>query len=241
MMRPTSKGKAVSEQHRPAPIGGYQSDMFKSVEFFDRANHLQLFPSHPWTVRALWEVLGPILFPSWPRIPADVDIYEPCAGLGHMVAPLRELFPRVHAFDIEDWGKGFDLGDALTWAPKYPEMYNVCFTNPPFDKPLKGMAERIVRHAQISCDCVIILARLSFLCSQERQKLHHHNPAGNLRYLLPLAERAPMQLGEYNAKCSKPQEYAFFVYERGYTGTYTGLPIPVGAKARHFRPEDIDI
>ncbi|MDC7675413.1 hypothetical protein [Asticcacaulis machinosus] len=240
MMRPTSKGKAVSEQHRPAPIGGYQSDMFKSVEFFDRANHLQLFPSHPWTVRALWEVLGPILFPSWPDIPKGVVIYEPCAGLGHMVAPLREIFDPVIPSDVYDWGKGYCVRDALTFEGM-PQSLNICFTNPPFDKPLKGMAERIVRQAQKSCDYVIILARSGFLFGQERQKLHHHNAAGNLRYLLPLAERAPMQLGEYNAKCSKPQEYAFFVYERGYTGTYTGLPIPVGAKARHFRPEDINI
>ncbi|MDC7683233.1 hypothetical protein PQU92_08085 [Asticcacaulis sp. BYS171W] len=237
-MARSTAGRAVSEQHRPAPIDGHQTDLLIDM---DKANELQLFPTHPWTVRAVWEILGPLIFPdTWPDVPQDLDIYDPCAGLGHMVEPLREIFPRVFASDVHDWGKGYPVADALFFAAGKGRR-NIAFMNPPFDKPLKGMAARMIRQAQHSCEHVIALCRLSFLSTIDRYHLHHDNELGNLRHVLIVTERAPMQLGLYNPKCSKPQEYAYFHYQRGFKGYPQIIGIPKGSRARHFRPEDVRI
>jgi len=228
----------LSEQHRPAPIDGYQTDLTIDVA---KANELQFFPSHPWSVRAVWEIMGPLIFDTWPIIPDGTVLYDPCAGLGHIVEPLREMFPDVRATDIHDWGKAYPLADGLAFEADPTARLNIAFMNPPFDKPKKGMAELMIRQAQKSCPHVIALCRLSFLSSTGRHALHHENPLGNLRHVFPLTERAPMQLGKYNPKCDKPQEYAWFHYQRGFRGYPQIINIAPGAKARHYRESDIHI
>ncbi|MFT4091399.1 MAG: hypothetical protein QM645_11750 [Asticcacaulis sp.] len=235
------KGRAVSEQRRPAPVDGWQTDLVDGPEYMKRADELQLFPSHPWSVRAMLDTLGPRLFRYWPEVPASIVAYENCAGKGHMVEPLREYFPDVRPSDIEDWGKGYPIADALTFEADSDPCDSFLITNAPFDKPLKGMAEKIVRQAQKTCDNVIVLQRLSFICGQGRHALHYDNPLGNLKHFMPCTERTPMQLGHYNPACSKPQEYAWFHYQRNYTGLPVTLPIPPGSREKFFRPEDVRI
>jgi hypothetical protein len=123
-----------------------------------------------------------------------------------------------------------------------PPEKSIAFMNPPFDGELGDMAEKFIRQAQKTCDHVVAIVRLGFICgSTTRYSLHHENPIGNLTTFLPCTERCPMRLGFYDAKANKPQEYAWFHYQRGYTGLYTGLNLPPKSRERFFRPEDRNI
>ncbi|EGF93069.1 methyltransferase small [Asticcacaulis biprosthecium C19] len=232
----SARGAAVNEGSNRYADQHEQFDMFLSQEEKDRMKERELFPTQPWNVRAMIQTLGPLIFGSWPTVPADIVIYEPCAGLGHQVAPLREYFPDVRPSDIEDWRRGFPLADALAFEAVTPSEKSVMCTNPPFT-----LADAIVRQAQKTCDNVIILARLGLICGKERYELHHRNPLGNLKTFLPCTERTPMVLGFYDPAANKPQEFAWFHYQRGYTGHATVVNLPPGLKAELMRPEDVKI
>ena len=164
-----------------------------------------------------------------------------CAGLGHMVSPLREYFPDVRPSDIEDWGKGFAIADALAFEADSAPYDSIAWTNPPFSGEAGDMAENIVRQAQKTCDNVVILARLGFLCGQGRHALHCENPLGNLKTVVICTERTPMVLGYYDPKANKPQEFAWFHYQRAYTGEPTTIHLKPGLKASLMRPDDVKI
>lgn len=232
--------RAVSERRAPK-AKAEQLDAFIPPEWFELADKHQLFPTNPWQVRAMLEMLGPALFPHWPIIPSSVVVYENCAGLGHMVAVLRKVFRDVRASDIHDWGKGFAIADALTFRADVAADNALLITNPPFDGEDGNMAEKIVRQALKSCRHVIVHQRLGFICGQGRHSLHFANPEGNLRTFLPCTERTPMRLGFYDPDCDKPGEHAWFHYEQGYRGFPAVVPIPPGMKAKHLSPEDVKI
>ena len=236
----SKKGLAVSERRKLQPTpANEQLDAFRPADYMEKAHLHQLFPSHPWNVRAAVEALGPLIFPSWPTVPEAVVVYDPCAGLGHMVAPLDEYFSDVRGSDIYDWGKGFPIADAMTFVADSAPRDSIAIMNPPFDGELGEMAEKFIRQAQKSCDHVIVLQRLSFICGVGRYRLHHENPIGNLKHFLPCTERCPMRLGEYDPKCNKPLEHAWFHYERGFSGDFTGINLKPGSRAAHFRQSDL--
>ncbi|PPD05785.1 MAG: hypothetical protein CTY36_06025 [Methylocystis sp.] len=56
--------------------------------------NLELFPTPPWATRALVEI-------ALPRVVAERPAFawDPCAGLGHMAAPLSE-YAAVHTSDV---------------------------------------------------------------------------------------------------------------------------------------------
>ncbi|WP_443749675.1 hypothetical protein [Asticcacaulis solisilvae] len=236
----SKRGVAVSEGRKLQPtMDNLQVDAFRPADFMEMAHKHQLFPSHPWNVRAAIETIGALIFPTWPAIPAGTVVYDPCAGLGHMVVPLREYFPDVRGSDIYDWGKGFPIADAMTFEADAGDVESVAIFNPPFDGELGDMAEKMVYQAQKTCRHVIVLQRLSFICTVGRYPLHQANPIGNLKHFLPCTERCPMRLGEYDPKCNKPLEHAWFHFERGWTGNYTGINLKPGARARLYRQSDL--
>jgi hypothetical protein len=216
-----------------------QLDLLTSEEKKALWRRVQLFPTPPAAVRAMLETLDGF-------VDFDRAWFEPCAGLGHIVTPLRERGFTVYPSDLVDHGKGFPIADALDFKSHHTREFSIWCTNPPFtdddyntDKPT--LAERLIRKAQGSCDDVIVFGRLGFLVTGKRYALMHENPIGNLTHFLPLYDRLNVCLGHYNPKGSGATDYAWFHFQRGFRGTFQTLPIPPGTIARLTKPEDVKI
>ncbi len=230
----------VMEGRRRFARKAKQLDLLTSELERDFWRRVQLFPTAPASVRCMYDIMATLI---------DVDRiwYEPCAGRGHMVVPLRQYGHVVVASDLYDHGKGFPVADALDFVARYGGEDAIMATNPPFtdddyrsDQPT--LAERIIRKAQESCDDVIVFGRLGFLTGGLRKyALHHENPIGNLKTLITHSERVNICLGRYNPKGSCATDYAWYHYQRGYRGMYMPIPIEPGALARNFKPEDVKI
>lgn len=101
-------------------------------------------------------------------------VWEPAAGAGNMLAPLRETFPDADVIgtDIEPRCAGVRLRDFLdTWDIRA----DVIITNPPF-----RLAEQFVRHAlDVVADdgWVVMFLRAGFLESKQRRNFfEEHMP-----------------------------------------------------------------
>jgi hypothetical protein len=216
-----------------------QLDLLTPESQKDFWRRVQLFPTPPAAVRCMYEIISTL-------INVDRDWYDPCAGKGHTVVPLREAGRDVIASDLYDHGKGYDIADALDFESRFGGEESIMATNPPFtdddystDQPT--LAERIVRKAQETCDDVIVFGRLGFLGGSKRYALHHDNPLGNLKTFMLHTDRMNICLGHYNPKGSCATDYAWYHYQRGYQGMYMPIPIEPGALARNFKPEDVKI
>lgn len=67
------------------------------------SDSLDYFPTPPWATRSM---VHEVLIPRqnfWFSL-SDLTALDPCAGGGHMVAPLREVFDVVEFSDVFDWG-----------------------------------------------------------------------------------------------------------------------------------------
>jgi hypothetical protein len=89
-------------------------------------------------------------------IPHHFTCWEPAAGLGDMVKPLREFFREVYASDIAEHNGGHEVADFL-----WPSDRRVDFvvTNPPFKLAEQFIATGLDR-ASIG---VAMLVRSAFL------------------------------------------------------------------------------
>ncbi len=197
----------------------------------------EFFPSVPWSVRA---VLEEVLLK---RYGADFLFHDPCAGQGHLGYTMRKMGLQTYMSDLYDYGMGHDIADAFEFEGRAGISRNFMITNPPFSgedyntsKPTA--AERIVMRALESCQHVVIMCRLSFLVSQRRHRLIYDNPLGNLRTFMPHFERVPMVLGRYNPKAKSATSYAYYHFERGYTGRFETIDLAPGMRAKYEQPAD---
>ncbi len=124
-------------------------------------------------------------------VPIPRIVWEPTAGLGHMVDELRAAGKTVYATDLYPYrtqkepmaradivpGVDFFLIDEMDTNA------DAIITNPPF-----SMAQAFVEHALTVCPLVYVLSRLSFLESESRVELH----ANHLTSVHYFIERAPM-------------------------------------------------
>lgn len=206
-------------------------------DLLDLYHDREFFPTPPWAVRAVLARLSPVLNLS------QFQLYDPCAGQGHIGFTLKKLGLQVHMSDLYDYGLDHPIADALEFsAPGEPSL-SAILTNPPFSGPdystaKPTLAELIVRQGLRSCRYVIVLARLSFLVGPRRYDLHHANPLGNLRYMLPNYDRVSMVLGQYDQRAKTATETAWFVYEQGYTGRFETIDIPPGSRRQFEMPQD---
>lgn len=125
---------------------------------------LDFFPTPPWATRALMEHV--LTGHGWGAHSfAGMSAWDPCCGAGHMVRPLKEYFPRVHASDIHDYGKGERLHDFL--LPGNPAFSaDFLIFNPPFRLALPF----ILKAREIARQAVCVLVRTSFAEGQERYR-----------------------------------------------------------------------
>lgn len=142
---------------RPSP-----AVMAQRVEAMDS---LDFFPTPPWAVRALCDVLDL----------KGGSVWEPACGRGHMAKALAERFNIVRATDVHDYSMEPCIHQVQTsvsdfllpWAaPRTIQTQGVdwVITNPPF----RLAAEFIDRGRNVARKGVAMLVRTSFLEGQER-------------------------------------------------------------------------
>lgn len=196
------------------------------------AKGLDFFPTPPWATRAF---LKDVLLDS--RLVngrVGSSVWEPAAGQGHMAHVLGEVFPHVHASDVEDYGRGFEVGSYIGVGPDVMATRAVdwIITNPPFNLAVE-FAERAIDEARYG---VALLLRTSWMEGAERyERIFRNLPP---RLVAQYCDRVPMVAGRWDPAASSATSYAWFVWfpPRGETRL---VWIPPGAKARHSSPDDL--
>lgn len=139
-----------------------------------------------------YAALPPLLMAEGKRLPRH--LWEPAAGNGALVIPLRNRGFSVKATDLRDWGCPDCDGDAdftsiigeqhaHMMKSQYGDRFGIV-TNPPF-----GIIEQFVERAVAMAPYVALLCRLAFLESEGRMKWF---PRVGLRRVHVIGERLPM-------------------------------------------------
>lgn len=195
----------------------------------DHWRKLGWFATPPWASRAGAEILKE----EDEFAGCSMAIHDPCCGDGIMTRCLGDYFSNVIATDIEPRGpfRGFGSHDFLLADPIKRQVGWV-FANPPFH-----LAQQFVeRGLQVAKNGIMILARTSFIESEERAAMFQNH----LTVMAPFCERVGMQLGPWNPKCSTATSYAWFVFTRvGPTDHMRLRLIPPGTKARLSKIDDV--
>ena len=142
-------------------------------------------------------------------------IWEPAAGNGAIVKPLREAGHVVFASDIIR--RYFPLDDEIDFlkATKVPARTELICTNPPY-----RYATEFVEHALDLCPRVLMLLRLSFLESRRRAPIFK---ARKLVTMYQYIERLPMmhRSGWTGRRATSSVAYAWFYFDRRNTAPAT--------------------
>lgn len=174
-----------------------------------------------------YAALPPLLVAEGRRLPRT--IWEPAAGNGALVIPLRNRGFTVHATDLNDWGCPQSEAD-VDFTGQIAAEYGASLsrshqgkigivTNPPF-----GIIEPFVERAVAMAPYVALLCRLAFLESEGR--MNWWRKVG-LRRVHLIAERLPMmhRHGYAGPKLSNAGMcFAWFIFE---TGKRPALQVPV--------------
>lgn len=210
--------KTIFEKMADGQFGNTSSAV--RAQRVEPADSLDDFPTPPWAARAVLRYVAQHL--SDQRL-GDLTAREPCANRGHMLRAMQEHFELVYASDVHDYGLGLDQLDYL-----FPEpLLEVDWTM--FNPPFRLAEEFITRGLATSRKGVIVIARLSFLEGEDREReLYRGNrPARHLVF----AERVPMLKGRLvekgkidpmaakpGTKASTATAYSAFIWVKGYDG-----------------------
>ncbi len=195
------------------------------------------FPTPPWATRAfLLHTMRRADGPLAAYVGPDSSVWEPACGEGHMAAPLGELFGKVIATDVFDYGYGGvrDFLDGIEAAPRPRVAWIV--TNPPFNDA-EAFLVRALQDARVG---VALLLRSVFEEGKDRyERIFRDRPPS---HKFVSAERIPMTRGRWDPGAKTATAYSWFVWvhaERGalpYTKTYW---IPPGQRAALTTREDV--
>ena len=141
-------------------------------------------------------------------------IWEPAAGNGAIVEPLRAAGHTVYASDICEYGCGYDLFDYLD-TPRPASVQGVV-TNPPYRD-----AERFIRKAIAEVPFSAWLLRTNFLESVGRLSLFREHPPARVWVS---SRRLPMmhRHGWEGPLASSNTCYAWFIWDVNASGTSIG-------------------
>jgi len=145
--------------------------------------------------------------------PLPPKILEPACGRSAISKVLRAAGHTVIENDIVDYGLSQDrVQDFLEITPGEIDGIDGVVTNPPF-----RLAQQFVRHALTLCPHVFMLLRLSFFESERRRDVLEN--AGLIRVHV-FRNRLPMMHrdGWTGNRSTSTVAYAWFVWERGYSG-----------------------
>lgn len=192
------------------------------------ANRLNFFPTPPWAVRAL---LHEVLLRRMLLKPRPRTAWEPACGAGHCAIPLGEVFDRVYATDVFDWGYGDarDLDFSFCGPDEAPFPIDWVISNPPFT-----LAEMFVKRGlSIATEGVAMLMRLQWLEGGDRYRefFAPHAPC-RPSLVVVFAERVPMIEGAWDPEASSATAYAWFVFLKDAQPEMGVAPIEV----IHLRP-----
>lgn len=159
---------------------------------------VDFFPTPPWATRALCEFLMKY------NDLADMNVWEPACGQGHMAMALAEYFGTVRQTDIVQYGQN-EILDFLA-TPRGQAAPGWVITNPPYNK-----AEEFIKMANsIAVHGVAMLVRTTFLASVRRYNtLFSKNPP---HIVLQFTERVPMVKGRLDRKASTATDCCWLVW-----------------------------
>lgn len=189
---------------------------------------LEYFPTPPWATRAL---LNELLIPQFFELRTK-RVREPCAGGGHMVAPLRERFAHVDVADIHDWGIGPEIRDFCDETPARlladgHELPHWTIVNPPFEQSVRFFE----RAWDISIEGVAVFCRLGWLSGQERfRRVFGPRPPS---FVCPFSERVALIEGAWDPEASTATDYAWYVWDKL---EIEACEFGYETRLRHFRP-----
>lgn len=198
---------------------------------------LDFFPTPPWATRALIEEVID------PQAVKGKTCWEPAAGEGHMAETLRPYFEQLHASDVHDYGRGYNVGSFIggglspdrATCPFAPDWI---ITNPPFNLA----AEFLSRALGQANEGVAFLLRTSWLEGEERFRNVFSSLAPST--VAQFAERVPMVKGRWDPDASTATSYFWLVWERDPLNGFTRhsrselVWIPPGAKRRYTAGDD---
>ena len=143
------------------------------------------------------------------------DILEPFCGTGTMAEVIKEHGYNVKAYDLIDrgYGKVADFTDLEVEPGKYDVI-----TNPPYDD---NLIDHILKCIKVCKSKVAVLMPLHYLSGKSRHKRLFSNFPPRRVYVY--AQRINIALNAEFDKFTDPGAnttiYAWFVWEKGYTGT----------------------
>jgi hypothetical protein len=193
------------------------------------SDSLDFFPTHPWATRALCEHVLPL---------KGRTVWEPAAGKGDMVRPLREYADIVVASDVHDYGEGdetfFQHDFLMPYVPFVVGRAHWIITNPPF-----RLAEQfITRGLEIAREGVAVLVRSVSVESVGRyENLFSVRPPS---IIAQFVERVPMVKGRLDKDASTATSYAWLVFERLPSGRPTRFVWIPPCRKKLERPGDYD-
>lgn len=175
----------------------------------EEADSLDDFPTPPWATRAF------LSHYFKDREAADLSVWEPACGRGHMAQVLAEFFSNVRASDVFDYGYG-EVQDFLTGLSGVRSVDWV-ITNPPF-----RLAEDFFeRGRQVARKGVALLTRTVFIESVGRfERVFKTTPPTKV---LQYSERVPMVKGRLDRKASTATGYAWLVWDLELPHSFTVL------------------
>ncbi|WP_152599435.1 SAM-dependent DNA methyltransferase [Hoeflea sp. BAL378] len=201
------------------------------------ADSLDYFPTPPWATRALLhEVL--------PRREDGVSFSElraldPCAGGGHMLLPLSEVFGAVDFSDVHDWGidppiRDFTFETVETLLADGRVQPDWVFCNPPFNiaTAFFDRARAIARMG------VAFFVRSSWLSGQERFELIYRLTPPT--FVVHFAERVALIEGAWDPHASSATDYVWLVWIAGMAPR-PPIWLRPGMQAKYTRAVDMEL
>ena len=225
---------------------------------------LDFFPTPPWATRAFFEdvlfkrekdqATGLPLIKFRPLFGGgelqrgdgpvqSLSVWDPAAGEGHMTEVQKEYISRVHASDVHDYGRGYDLGSYVGEGADVAKRrggVDIIATNPPFNLAVEFVERALTEATKI----VAMLLRTVWVEGKDRYQ----------RIFLPCApdiiaqysERVPMTKGCWDPDASTATAYAWFIWITDpklrtiprIPGVSSTIWIPYGAEARYTRLDD---
>lgn len=143
-------------------------------------------------------------------------VWECACGRGALSVPLQEAGYTTYDTDLIDRGFGIGGTDFLkSERPFSKEKRITILTNPPFSKALQ-FAQHAIDLLQVG-ERAYFIFRLSFLEGQKREKWFNSGASG-LRYVAVFGKRITCNKCGVTLKSTGAVAYAWFVFEKGFTG-----------------------